>query len=53
MTDSNFPNCVPQSIYAPDELSDFDVIDDLDLFEIDRELAMLNKLEKEINYEHC
>jgi len=50
---NNLPNCVPQDIYQPDELSDFDVIDDLDLFEIDRELAMLNKLEKEINYEHC
>jgi hypothetical protein len=52
-TVNNLPNCVPQDIYQPDELSDFDDIDSLDLFEIDRELAMLNKLEKETNYEHC
>lgn len=50
---NTLPNCVPQAIYQPDELSEFDIIDDLDLFEIDRELAMLNKIEMEVSDEHC
>lgn len=48
---NTFPNCIPQHIYQPDEEFDFDSVDDLDLFEIDRELAMLNKLEQEV-YEY-
>lgn len=56
---NNLPNCIPQDIYEPDEesaedlMSKYDELDALDLFEIDRELAMLNKIEQEVKYEHC
>ena len=60
----NFPNCIPQDIYQPDDIDvreyanwkitpdeDFSSrcseVDTLDLFEIDREMRKINKLEQE------